>query len=65
MGSKATTNNFLFCPSFKYFFLFTAHSVSRESGEDQSAAGLLLRTYSAGPVFQTCYYLKGESCYAL
>jgi hypothetical protein len=29
--------------------------VSRESGEeDQSAAGLLLRTYSAGPVSQTC-----------
>ena len=30
-------------------------SLSRESGEeDQSAAGLLLRTYSAGPVSQTC-----------
>jgi hypothetical protein len=29
--------------------------LSRESGEeDQSAAGLLLRTYSAGPVSQTC-----------
>jgi hypothetical protein len=30
--------------------------LSRESGEeDQSAAGLLLRTYSAGPVSQTCF----------
>ncbi len=39
--------------------------VSSESGEeDQSAPGLLLRTHSAGPVSQTCYYLKGESCYA-
>jgi hypothetical protein len=32
--------------------------LSRESGEeDQSATGLLLRTHSAGPVSQTCYYL--------
>jgi hypothetical protein len=32
--------------------------LSRESGEeDQSAAGLLLRTHSAGPESQTCYYL--------
>ncbi len=31
------------------------HHLSRESGEeDQSAAGLLLRTHSAGPVSQTC-----------
>ncbi len=38
--------------------------MSRESGEeDQSAAGLLLRTHSAGPVSQTClaYWSKGES----
>ncbi len=27
MGSKATTTNFLFFPSFKHFFLFTAHSI--------------------------------------
>jgi hypothetical protein len=40
--------------------------VSRESGEeDQSATGLLLRTHSAGPVSQTCYYLKARAGYAL
>ncbi len=27
MGSKATTTNFLFFPSFDFFFLFTAHSI--------------------------------------
>ena len=42
--------------------VLTVPRVQRE--EDQSEAGLLLRTHSAGPVSQTCYYLKGESCYA-
>ncbi len=37
------------------FNLFFIWFLSRKSGEeDQSAAGLLLRTYSAGPVSQTC-----------
>ncbi len=40
--------------------------LSRESGEeDQSATGLLLRTHSAGPVSQICFYLKARHVYAL
>ncbi len=36
-------------------YFVVCYYLSRESGEeDQSAAGLLLRTYSAGPVSQTC-----------
>jgi hypothetical protein len=33
--------------------------VQRE--EDQSATGLLLRTHSAGPVSQICFYLKARA----
>jgi hypothetical protein len=41
-----------------YFAIYTLKGLSRESGkEDQSAARLLLRTHSAGPASQTCYYL--------
>jgi hypothetical protein len=45
---------------------FDKNVLSRESGEeDRSATGLLLRTHSAGPVSQTCYYLKVRAGYAL
>jgi hypothetical protein len=43
-----------------------SRGVSCESGEeDQSATGLLLRTHSAGPVSQICFYLKVRAGYAL
>jgi hypothetical protein len=31
MGSKATTTNFLFCPSFKYFFVYRTLSMRQKT----------------------------------
>ena len=45
-------NSIAVCPKFDVSLIAVVPRVQKE--EDQSAAGLLLRTFSAGPVSQTC-----------